>query len=240
LVSAGLKKAKRENAVAWAKTWNLEVAFGNQRPLGDELVLYRSEREWSLLGREHTLQASLGMAALRLKRFEKGERNDWLIKLLEVGEGDTVIDGTFGLGCDAYVASRLVGPSGRVLAFEASKPLAYLGQAALELLERPRSGPIELYCSEASLGMQALEPRSVDAVMLDVMFHLPHASSQAFDGLRRYADQAPLSKELLEAARRVARKNVLVKLGRFGLEADALGLRRVYTGRYSKAAWALY
>lgn len=185
-----------------------------------------------------TLRFSPGMAWLRILRVDAGHHDDLLVRFAELRGGDSVFDCTFGLGADALLAARVVGPQGRVVACEKSLALFALAQQALEQPLRPDCARVELQHADAREALARLPPASVDVVLVDPMFERPRASSPAFAALRRWADPQPLGEDLLVAARRVARRWVLVKAGRSSRTLARLGLTALPTRAAADVAWA--
>jgi SAM-dependent methyltransferase len=167
-----------------------------------------------------------GMGALRLKRLRGGERTtrDGFLEAAAIAPGESVLDATLGLGADALVAAEAVGPGGRVVGLEASRPLAALVAEGLARLDDPAARRIEVVHADAAAFLAPRPPRSFDLVTFDPMFREPRAQPPGFDLVRRLADPRPLAPETLAAARRVARRAVLVKDGAPGRDLARLGL----------------
>lgn len=174
---------------------------------------------WALRDESSTLRFTPGMAMLRVKRMAAGfASEDQLLRQAELRPGDTVLDGTLGLGADALVCAAAVGPSGRVMAVERSTALCALVAESLRL--RPPLAdlaPIECTLGDAGDVLRGMLPRSVDVVVLDPMFARPLKASPAFELLRRYASAVPLAPSTVDEALRVARRCVLVKQAVFRL-----------------------
>ena len=195
---------------------------------------------WKLVDSHGSLAFTPGMAALRVKRLgTKIGGDDTLVRLCELKVGDTVLDGTLGLGADALVCARVVGPKGRVIGVEASLPLFALASEALR--KKPpfaESAVIETHHGTALSVLKTLESRSLDCVIFDPMFDLPKKSTPSFDLLRRYALHEPLDAQTLFEARRVARRWVVVKGGRDGKELERLGLEPERLTRWKPLVFA--
>jgi len=168
------------------------------------------------------------MAAVRVKRLGTPQQEeDVVVRLCELKAGDSVLDATLGLGSDALVCARAVGPSGRVIGVEASLPLYALASEGLRT--KPPfadSAVIDVRRGHALQVLEALESHSIDCVIFDPMFDLPKSSTPSFDMLRRYALHEPLDEATLAEARRVARRWVVVKGGRYGKEFARLASPR--------------
>ncbi len=207
----------RARATAWGIPWLERPRNSSLDPLFAQAtaLLILGGEGWTLRDAEGTLQFSPGMAQLRIKRFESGFLEDMLLRLGELKPGDTVLDCTFGLGADALVAARVVGPTGRVVAIEKSLPLFAIGSEALQRPYAEGFAPIDVRRGDSAEVLPTLETKSVDVVLFDPMFGRPNKSSNAFSMLRRYADPAPLTSPMLDEARRVARRWVVIKGSRY-------------------------
>src|SRR5690606_5651693 len=103
----------------------------------------------------------------------------------------------------------------------------------------PASAPLRVVHAEALAFLKTLPDASEDVILFDPMFSRPKKAQPAFEVLRRHATHVSLSPELLEEARRVARRRVLVKAGRYGGELRRLGLASVGKSRSSELEWGV-
>ncbi len=237
---AALQRVARAAALEWGlpyferrKNEGLEPAFG--RAADGFLVL--GHDGWALRTSAVTLRFTPGMAALRIKRLDAGHPlDDVLLKLTELRAGDTVLDGTLGLGADALVCGHVVGPTGKVIAVEASLPMYALVSRGLKSL--PNSNVFDVRHGQALDVMRSLEDQSVDCVVLDPMFDTPKKSTPPFELLRQFADHRPLERATIDEARRIARRWVVVKAGRHTREFERLGLVAAPTSRFKPTIWA--
>ncbi|MGH1368707.1 MAG: class I SAM-dependent methyltransferase [Maritimibacter sp.] len=150
--------------------------------------------------------------------------------------GDHVLDLTCGMGADAIIAAHYVGTKGRVDALEASAVLAWIvsqGLAHYDTKEPLRSAMrrINLRHMHARDALENMADSSVDVVVLDPMF--PHARRGA-DGLslvRAFALHELPDAGLIDQAKRVARKNVVMSDSATGARLAALGFARVTQNR---------
>ncbi len=194
---------------------------------------------WTLFDARGNLSFSPGMAAVRIKRMAQANQDeDVLVRLCELKPGDSVFDGTLGLGADALVCARAVGRSGKVVGVEASLALYALASEGLRQPPFSHSAAVEVKHSMALDAFTNMASASVDCVIFDAMFDLPKRSSPSFDMLRRYAFHQPLDSNTLEEARRVARRWVVIKGGRFGREFSRLNLRPLSLARSTPLVWA--
>ncbi len=232
----------REKAQAWGlpflerpRRTPLEETLGT---VADALLVLTGEG-WKLHDAQDSLAFSPGMGALRIKRLGMpGQPQDVLARLCELKAGDSVLDGTLGLGSDALVCAKVVGPSGRVIGVEASLPLYALASEGLKTPPFEDSALIEVRHGHVLEVLETLESHSLDCVIFDPMFDLPKRSTPAFHMLRRYALHEPLDEVTLAEARRVARRWVVVKGGRHGNELTRLGLTELKLSRFKPLVWA--
>jgi 16S rRNA (guanine1516-N2)-methyltransferase len=190
---------------------------------------------WTLQDAESALTFTPGMARVRIKRIALGQQeDDVIVRLCELKAGDTVFDGTLGLAGDSLVCEYKVGATGRVIGVEASLAVFALVSSGLARL----GSTIDVRHGTAIEVLRSMPDASVDCVIVDPMFDRPKKASPAFELLRRFAVHEPLSLETLEEARRVARRWVVVKGGRYGREFARLGLTPLAMPRSAALMWA--
>jgi hypothetical protein len=178
-----------------------------------------------------------GMAHLRRLRLAAGEE-DTFVRVAELRRGDTVLDCTLGLGQDALVASLAVGLGGRVVGLEKSLPLCALVAEGLKTYELGSdSCRIEVVHAVAHEYLRTLPARAFDVVCFDPMFARPRKAQPGFDVLRRFADHAPLTPEVLHEGRRVARRWAIVKGARYSDDLKKLGLTPEPGPRSTDVVW---
>jgi hypothetical protein len=192
-----------------------------------------------LVDRQGTLRFSPGLAHLRIKQLDRGVHEDMLLRVSGIREGDQVLDCTLGLAGDAQVAARLVGPGGTVTGLESSPGLFLLARHGLQGLARhPQSCAIQVVHAEATAYLSALPAQSFDLVLFDPMFERKRKSSNAFELLRRHADDAPLTREALAQAQRVARRAVVLKGSRYSSDFKKLGVKPEPARPNATVLWA--
>jgi 16S rRNA (guanine1516-N2)-methyltransferase len=239
-LSGSTDAALRAEAEACAGRWGLPLLLrGTKAPLRGLLAQARvlavfGEDAVSLWDRLGHVLGGPGLAALRLKEIAKGRAEDPLQRIGELAPGERVLDATLGFAQDARVAERLVAPGGSVLGVESSLPLAVLADASL----RREGSAIEVRHGESGEVLRGLPQGSVDVVLLDPMFGRALAAQPGFEMLRRLANPAPLTPEVLAEARRVARRAVLVKAARYTSMLRNLGLRHAHASRSAPVVWA--
>ncbi|MFP6678872.1 MAG: class I SAM-dependent methyltransferase [Dehalococcoidia bacterium] len=157
------------------------------------------------------LRFDLGTAVLRLRAIERGE-SDQLMRAGELVSGDRVFDATLGLGRDALVASRVVGPHGQVVAVESNRALFTLVDEGLSSLSiGDDKAIIQRVLGDSRQILSGTPTSSFDVVVVDPMFNLPAKSDGTFEALREFADPSRLDPVWVRQARRVAKRWVIVK-----------------------------
>lgn len=232
-------------AEAVAARWSVPFL---ERPARGPISLLLSEAETllvversavSLRDAQGSARWSPGLAALRLHALDEGGQGEALVRVGGLSLGEQVLDCTLGLAQDARVAARLVGPQGKLLGLEVSLPLAMLAAEGLRReRQEERSAALEVRHAECHAFLDGLPPRSFDVVLFDPMFSRERKAQPSFSLLRRLASAARLDTATLAAARRVARRVVLVKAPRYGAELKALGLTAEWASRSAPVVWA--
>lgn len=237
--------AIRDRALQAASGWRVPFMErrwkGSLRPLLEEAraVLVFGQDRLDLWDGEGRIAFHEGLAAFRLQRHARGDRGDPLLRAAELRPGDAVFDATLGLGQDAMVAARAVGPAGRVLGVEKSVALHALVSSGLGArAQDPESCRVETLRADSAQVLASLPPRSFDVVLFDPMFSRTKGAQPAFQLLRRHADPAPLTPELLDLGRRVARRVVVVKGARHSGDLSRLGLSPEPHSRFAQVQFA--
>lgn len=237
-LAARAERAAREAGVEY-------VARHHKLPLkmllaehADALVVFEADAV-SLVDAQGTLRFSPGLGHLRVKQLDAGVQEDMLLRVGQLREGERVLDCTLGLGADAQVAARLVGPTGAVTALEKSPALYLLVRYGLEGLPRhPRMAGIQVVHADAAEYLRAQPPGAFDVVLIDPMFERKRKSSAAFETLRRHADYAPLTRETVAEAQRVARRVVVLKGSRYSRDFKKLGIQPEPARPNATVLWA--
>lgn len=125
-----------------------------------------------------------------------------------------LFDATLGLAADAMHAACVLGCE--VLGTEASPVLFTLLEEGLTRLARtePRIARVQPKNAEACSTLASLPDGSFDVVMLDPMMSRPKRSTPSFSVLRDFAKGERADPALLREAQRVARRRVVLKLGK--------------------------
>lgn len=183
------------------------------------------------------------MAYVRVKRLRRGE-TDPLIQLSGCMEGDQIIDCTAGLASDSLVFSYASGPKGAVTAIESEPILCAIVREGLAGYEtslpdvNEAMRRIDMKCMNHLEYLKGLPDNSVDIVYFDPMFRKPINESSSMEPLRGIANMDSLSDEVIEQAKRVARKSVVLKEHQASGEFARLGFERKHVNT-SKIAYGV-
>lgn len=230
----------RARAAHWGVPFLPRKRMGPLAPLFQvaRTLLVFSDEEAVLHDGEGKLSFHPGLAHLRIKQMDGGIHPDHLLQVAQLMPGERVLDCTLGLGQDALVAARAVGPTGRVVGLEKSFVLyAVISEGLARFDQGERSCRIEVRHADAARVLRELPAGAFDCVILDPMFDQPRKAQHSFEVLRRHAEHAPLTPTMLEDARRIARR-VVVKGRRYGGQLKALGLTQVKYSRTTTVGWA--
>lgn len=184
------------------------------------------------------------MAKLRINELQK-EKEDIMIKVLNLQPSDSVLDCTMGIGSDAVLISYCV-PEGKVVALESNPLMAKANTYGVAHYVDPEPHVteairrIEVVHADYNDFLAKCPDQSFDIVYLDPMFRKPKLQSVSLNPLRELANHEPLSDQALSNARRVARKLVVFKEASGSTEFERLGCERVGGGKYSPVAYGLW
>lgn len=165
-------------------------------------------------------------------KLQRGPRHP-LLRALRGDDAavETVLDGTLGVAHDAvFIACGL---GARVRGIEKSPELVCLLEEGLPRIARtvPGAARVSVEHGDTLSVLQHLPDASVDVVFLDPMMSRPKGSTPTFDALRAFAWPERAGDALLTAAARVARRRVVLKLGRGApLPASAVPFLRAERG----------
>ena len=178
------------------------------------------------------------MAHVRVRELGRGQK-DHMVEAMGIGEGDTVLDCTLGLGADSITASFIAGERGKVTALEKSPliyeivrhGLAHFSAGNYDLHAAMRR--VEVRRADYEVFLRTLPDDSYDVVYFDPMFRHPLKDSVQLAPLRLLAESAPVSLSAVAEACRVARRRVVLKENSRSLEFARLGFSHITGGKYS-------
>jgi hypothetical protein len=155
-------------------------------------------------------------AMFRAKRWHRNE-DDPFVSIGKIERGDVVIDATLGLASDAQLASLAAGEEGRVIGLEASPVIARMVQEGLKTYQssflplNEAMRRIEVLNVNHFDWFQSQADNSVDIVYFDPMFETEIKTSNGFQAIRSVSSGQSLRSEVIDEAKRIARKRVILK-----------------------------
>lgn len=155
-------------------------------------------------------------AMFRAKRWHRNS-DDPLVSISKVERGDVVVDATLGLASDAQLLSLAAGESGRVVGLESSPVIAQLVREGLANYEsnfpplNEAMRRIDVLNVNHLAWLQSQPKKSVDIVYFDPMFETKVEKSDGFQAIRFVSSDHSLSSEIIDEAKRIARKRVILK-----------------------------
>ncbi|AQS59264.1 class I SAM-dependent methyltransferase [Desulforamulus ferrireducens] len=253
VITTGIRSAEQLEQEALALSRELQAPYLPRKKLslqalrelsGSNLILIVTKEKLSLLVDDKELFFHPGLAKLRIKEMQTG-KTDQMISAMDLREGDTLLDCTLGLASDALVASFVVGPRGKVIGLEDSRPVAEIVRRGLKTYSGEKPALLEAMrriqvINEHHLNYLRQQPdNSFDVVYFDPMFRVPKEKSSSLEPLRPLANHSPLTAEAVQEAIRVARQRVVMKESSDSQEFFRLGFHTIQGGRYSPVAYGI-
>lgn len=183
-----------------------------------------------------------GMAIPRIKMLKKGEL-DPMVQAMDIKEGDSILDCTLGMANDAIVAGFVVGTRGKVIGIESSPIIYVVTKWGLANYQRGSKDSQKAMNSICVINdyyqdyLQKLPENSFDVVYFDPMFELPLLRSNGIQGLRSFANYEKVNKNIMELAKKVARKRIVIKDWKYGHLLEELGVKTIIGGKYSRVKY---
>ena len=156
------------------------------------------------------------MAAIRIKRIEKGEE-DPFIRATGLCEGMSILDCTLGMGADALVSSYVIGHSGNITALEINPFIYFVIKDGLQTYcfkheqIADAAKRIKVVNKDYVTFLKNAEDKSFDVVYFDPMFTESVTESTGIQSLTSFASYQELSEEAVAEAKRVAKKRIVLK-----------------------------
>jgi 16S rRNA (guanine1516-N2)-methyltransferase len=184
-------------------------------------------------GTEFFYHPNLGY--LRLSNYLKGQ-NDWLLAASEVKEGDAILDCTLGYAGEATLFATQVGDIGEVHGIEGVPELGILVREGLQntITKQVKINEAMRRVKIVHLGhhleyLKQCEDKRYDIVYFDPFFDVDVDKPGTLDALRFFGDHSPLTIESVTEARRVARRFVIVKAGKWSHQLERFGIEPTET-----------
>jgi hypothetical protein len=186
----------------------------------------------------------LNMAELRINNLING-KHDHMVTAMGLTEGSTVLDCTLGLATDAIVAGFVAGNTGKVTGTEVSPVIAAIAEIGLQHFESDNADitaalrRIKVVNVDYLSYLNSLPAKCIDIVYFDPMFRTPVYSSSNLKPLRFLADNSPLSLDAIQAAKRVAKRRVVIKEANGSSEFTRLKVTAIMGGKYSSVQYGV-
>jgi Putative SAM-dependent methyltransferase len=182
----------------------------------DVIVVGKNRINLYVRGEKEPLFFHPNSSSFRIKRIMKG-RKDHFIEAAKLSPGMSVLDCTLGLASDSIVASFVVGRTGKVVGVEGNPYIAFLTKHGLKnwdsgidkMNEAMRS--IEVNAENCINYLKQCPDQSFDVIYLDPMFDEAIIESDGIKGIRKIALYEDLSQDVIDQAKRVARKRIVLK-----------------------------
>ena len=218
----------RRKAAAWGFPYVKRLDRSLELAIEDSGAAFVFRNDGLVLSTARTqLRFDLGTASVRLLSMARGDR-DPLVRVGELIAGDRVFDATLGLGRDALVAARAVGPGGEVFGVESNRALFTLvGEGLASHDVGAESVAIQPVLGDSRHLLYCAGDASFDVVVIDPMFSVPAKSDGNFEAAREFADRTSLDPEWIRQARRVAKRWVVAKVAHEESWFSSEGLQRV-------------
>ena len=184
------------------------------------------------------------LASMRIHNLERGSV-DHMVQAMSLGPGEEVLDCTMGRAADAIIAAYVVGETGRVVAVEKKPVIAHLTIEGLqkgEFVSKRFTAVmrrVDARCADYNDFLPACADNGFDVVYFDPIFHDPVQESQSMEGLRALAHTETVTGEVLDIARRVARRCVVIKQRHKTPLWEELGITVVHRGRQSRVEYGV-
>lgn len=259
LVTTSLKGASLYSEEAQSAASLLGGSYVARKNMTEEELFTKSGKEPFLMigskgptlctpeGEKHFFH--LSMAKLRLlewKRSQKDHLVEAVASIVPLGEGIKILDATLGLGSDSAVLSYAYGEDAEIIGLEGYRPLAYItNYGCRHYNDEDEDVTAALRCIQvANLRYESYlknaKTDSMDIVYIDPMFTVPVQESPQFKALRSYVVESSLDKDIFKEACRVAKRGVVIKERSFSTIFDALGIVKLYGGKYSRIRYGVY
>ncbi|MUK88851.1 hypothetical protein GMD78_10650 [Ornithinibacillus sp. L9] len=188
-----------------------------KRQYQEDIVVVGKERLFiSPLQGEEKLFFHPNLAMVRAKRVFKGEEEP-LISTAKLKEGMSFLDCTLGLASDSIIASIAVGASGSITGIEGNQLLYFLAREGLASFVSGNDffnqamRRINVIHNDHYSFLLGAETGSFDVVYFDPMFHTGINTSTGINVIRKQALTTNISVDVINEAKRVARKRVVIK-----------------------------
>ncbi|WP_088072943.1 class I SAM-dependent methyltransferase [Gottfriedia luciferensis] len=180
------------------------------------LILGKNRLEWYENDKVIPYFFHPNSSVFRIRRLMKGEHDPFCDACL-LNRGDSLLDCTLGMASDSIVASYVVGDQGKVVGLEKNRIIAYLTSSGLKTNKQNIKNwsdiinNIEVVNIDYKNYLRSLPDQAFDIVYFDPMFEKNIEASTGIAALKNLASYDDLSDEVMNEAKRVAKKRVVIK-----------------------------
>jgi 16S rRNA (guanine1516-N2)-methyltransferase len=167
---------------------------------------------------------------LRLSNYLQGQ-NDWLLAAAEVQPTDAILDCTLGYAGEATLFATQVGDTGEVHGIEGIPELGIIVREGLQTTQTQQVKINEAMrrVKVVHLGhhleyLQTCPDKRYDIVYFDPFFDVDVDKPGTLNALRFFGDHRPLTLESVNEAKRVARRFVIIKAGKWSHQLETFGI----------------
>jgi 16S rRNA (guanine1516-N2)-methyltransferase len=183
-------------------------------------------------GMEFFFHPNLG--CLRCSNYRRGQ-NDWLLAAAQIQAGDAVLDCTLGYAGEATLLATQIGDNGEIHGIEGIPELGLVVREGLKttITENKRVNEAMRRIQVVYLGhhldyLKQCPDDRYDVVYFDPFFDVDVDKPGTLDALRFFGDRHPLLPEALQEAKRVARRWVIVKAGKWSPQLAGFGITETF------------
>lgn len=210
------KQIANDLSTVYIERRKISVEDFQQKYKDDVLVVGKNRLELYTLNGDEPFFFHPNSAMFRMKRLLNGE-DDPLIKAAGLTRGMSFLDCTLGLGSDSIVASFIVGHQGKTVGIEGNELLSYLVETGLNTWDsgieifNQAMQRVNVINKENFDYLKSCSSKSFDIVYFDPMFEEAINESNGISALKSIAVYKDITEEVMEEAKRVAIKKVILK-----------------------------
>ncbi len=215
-ITTSAKSGYRTAIFAKRLAEHLNIPYTSRKLLdiGKDKLVVNSNLELRLL-RENKKDFFFHPSISKIRIKNAAEENDYLLKALELKNGDTIFDCTFGLGSEAILISYY-NDQGRVIGTEKSREIFTIVYNGLRVYN-DKSEKITKAMRRIELRFGDYKEiikhyKTIDKIYIDPMFKKPIFKSSSINAFREFASYDYVDIKDLTFLRKMARDRVVVKV----------------------------
>lgn len=212
---------------------------------GKDILIFSQKGPQLYTGEGKAHEFHLSMAHLRLIAYDRGQ-TDHLIEAVGTEPITSFLDCTAGLGSDSIVVAYAKPECKKMVALEGNPLLAYVTNYGLRHFVHENDKVtaalrrIQVCAIRFEDFLKKSADNSFDMVYFDPMFEVSVTESPQFLSLRGHLVETGFTEAVLQEAKRVAKKRVIVKERPFSSIFQTLPPDELFGGKYSRVAFGVY